>query len=148
MYELRKKLLTKAEQASDVAGVMTKLQEYGFADDKKFSEAFAASRLANQGFGQFRVLHELRARRIAPSVADKAVAATFAETDEHTLAEQFLVRKYRGKDLRSFFQEEKNFASAYRRLRTAGFSSSASLSVLKRYSKVAEDLGEIDEPES
>ncbi len=132
-YELRKKLQRRAESSSDVPAVMSKLKEYGLADDGKFSEVFAASRLANQGFGRFRVLRELRAKQVAPGIADKAVADAFAETDEHALAQQFLARKYRGKDLASFLKEEKNLAAAYRRLRTAGFSSNTSFSVLKRY---------------
>jgi regulatory protein len=53
---------------------------------------------------------------------------------------KFLERKYRGKDLRELFREEKHVASAYRRLRTAGFSSANSLRVLKRHASQASDL--------
>ncbi len=131
--ELRQKLSRRAESPADVNAAMAKLREYGFADDQKFSEAFAASRLQNQGFGRFRVLRDLQSKRVAPAVAEDAVEKTFAGTDEPDLIQRFLERKYRGKDLAEFFKEEKNLASAYRRLRTAGFSSSGSLSVLKRY---------------
>lgn len=143
--ELRRKLLQKAQSPSDVTAVMAKLREYGLTDDKKFSESFASSRLANQGMGRFRVLRDLRSKQVPSNVAEEAVAAVFAETDERQLAENFLVRKYRGKELSSFLREEKNFAAAYRRLRTAGFSSNATLAVLKHFSRRAEEFEETEE---
>jgi regulatory protein len=132
--ELKQKLAGRAHTRADVDATMAKLREYGFADDTKFSEAFAGSRLQNQGFGRIRVLHELRSKRIPPAIAAKAVEKTFEGTDELQLIQKFLDRKYRGKDLRQFLQEEKNLASAYRRLRVAGFSSHGSITILKRYS--------------
>ncbi|MBV8865532.1 MAG: regulatory protein RecX [Acidobacteriaceae bacterium] len=144
--QLRKKLVLRAQSPSDVTSVMAKLCEYGLTDDKKFSESFASSRLANQGFGRFRVLRDLRSKQVASSVAEEAVGTVFAETDEHQLAEDFLLRKYRGKELASFLSEEKNLAAAYRRLRTAGFSSNVTLSVLKRFSRCTEAIEETEEP--
>ncbi len=143
--ELRRKLLQRAESPPEVDSVMAKLREYQLADDRKFSELFASSRLANSGFGRHRVLRDLRARQVSSTVAEQAVAQAFAETDELQLAENFLRRKYRGKDLPAFLKDEKNLAAAYRRLRTGGFSSSAILAVLKRFSSRTE---EFDEPAS
>lgn len=137
--ELERKLTVRAASSSAVDTTMNKLREYGFVDDRKFSEAFAGSRLQNQGFGRLRVLQELRSRRVAPGTAAKAIEKVFADTDELRLIQNFLDRKYRGKDLAQFLQEEKNLASAYRRLRTAGFSSSGSITILKRYSRKADD---------
>ena len=146
--ELRIKLLRRAEQPSDVADVLQKLRDYGLADDAKFAETFASSRLQNEGFGRLRVLRELGAKRVAPGVASEAVGKAFSGTDELELIEKFLSRKYRNTDLRQFLKEQKNLASAYRRLVTAGFSGRASLSVLKRYSSSEEEWGEPpEEPE-
>jgi regulatory protein len=142
--ELRRKLARRAALPSDVTAVMTKLREYGMADDQKFSESFATARLANTGMGRFRVLRDLRAKNVSATVAEKAVAAAFEGTDEDALAENFLLRKYRGKDLPVFLAEEKNLASAYRRLRTGGFSSAASLKVLKRYSQRAAEMDPVE----
>lgn len=133
--ELKSKLFRRAGNPEDVAAAMAKLREYGFADDTKFSEAFAASRLQNQGFGRFRVLRDLRSKRVASSIAETVVGKTFANTDEQDLIQKYLDRKYRGKNLAEFFKEEKNLANAYRRLRTAGFSSSGSLAVLNRHAR-------------
>ncbi|HEY7306537.1 MAG TPA: regulatory protein RecX [Bryobacteraceae bacterium] len=143
--ELKQKLAARAARYSDVDATMNKLGEYGFADDKKFSEAFAGSRLQNRGFGRFRVLNELRSKRVAPTTAAEAVEKIFDGTDELQLIQNFLARKYRGKDLTQFLQQEKNLASAYRRLRTAGFSSTGSITVLKRYSRKADEWDETTE---
>jgi regulatory protein len=143
--ELRRKLVRKAEVLSDVNATVSRLREYGMLDDRKFSEAFASARLANRGHGKMRVLRDLRAKQIAPGVAEKAVAETFAETNEQELVEKYLERKYRGKDLPSLLRDEKNFAGAFRRLRLAGFSSAATLSVLKRYNSRADEFDSDEE---
>jgi regulatory protein len=145
--ELRQKLYRRSESAADVAGVMEKLREYGFADDTKFSEAFASSRLQTRGFGRFRVLRDLRSKRVSGNIASAAVEKTFAGTDECELIRNFLERKYRAKNLEEFLKEEKNLASVYRRLRSAGFSSGNSLTILKRYTQKVEDWSGLEDDE-
>lgn len=145
--EIKQKLSMRAAQASDVPTVLTKLKEYGFADDEKFSETFAQARLRNEGFGRSRVLRDLRTKRVSQKVAEKAIEATFAGTSEAELIDNFLARKYRSKDLAEFFKEQKNLSSAYRRLRTAGFSSAATLEALKRHAKHAADWDVEEEPD-
>jgi regulatory protein len=142
--ELKQKLSPRASSAADLNATVEKLRSYGFTDDCKFSEAFAAARFETQGFGPARVLRDLRARRVAAPIAERAVKQTFAGIDEHELVASFLTRKYRGKNLREFLAEEKNVASAYRRLRTAGFSTRAVLDVLKRYRDIDPNF---EEPE-
>lgn len=131
--DLKAKLSRRSDSPTVIEETLGKLREYGMADDEKFSELFASSRLQNDGFGRSRVLRDLRAKRIPRSVAEKAVEKTFEKTDEPALAAQFLERKYRNKDLFQVLKDEKQFASAYRKLRLAGFSSSVSLSLLKHY---------------
>jgi regulatory protein len=145
--ELKQKLARRAADPQDVAGTLARLREYGLADDRKFSETFATSRLQNQGFGRFRVLRDLRGKRVPPAVAEQAVEQAFIGTDETDLANAFLERKYRGKNLAEFLSQEKNLASAYRRLRTAGFRSTIAIAVLKRHAKRIdiEDLPEESE---
>ncbi|HLH01982.1 MAG TPA: regulatory protein RecX [Bryobacteraceae bacterium] len=145
--ELRRKLVRKAEVLSDVNATLARLREYGMLDDRKFSEAFASARLENQGHGKMRVLRDLRAKQVAPGVAQKAVEASFAQTDERALAEKYLERKYRGKNLAELLKEEKHFAAAFRRLRTAGFSAGTTFAVLKSHHAGADEFGEPDESE-
>ena len=63
------------------------------------------------------------ARRVAPTLARKAADAAYSEVDEVALIEKFLGRKYRGKNLGELLADQKHLASAYRKLRLAGFSS-------------------------
>ena len=143
--ELKTKLSRRTETPSDLTKVVDKLREYGLADDKSFSEAFASARLQNQGFGKARVLRDLRAKRVSSQIAEQAVNKTFEKTREFDLADQFLTRKYRRQSLDQVLSDPKQFASAYRKLRMAGFSGVASLSVLKRYAKSAEEWPEPEE---
>ena len=142
--ELRTKLRNRAANASDVDATIAKLKEYGMLDDRRFAESFATARLENQGFGKARALHDLRQRRVAPAVAEKAVQQIYEGRDEIKLIEEFLRRKLRGKDL----AEEKDLASAFRRLRAAGFSPGNSLGVLKRMAKNPEMVDDFNMPES
>jgi len=142
--ELREKLLGRAQRASDVAGVLTRLKQSGYLDDRRYAEGFSASRLENQGFGKSRVLRDLRRRRVAPPVAEKAVQEAYQGVDEIQLIEDFLRRKFRKTPLETHLAEQKNLAAAYRRLRAAGFSSTNALRVLKRYAREPECLDSME----
>ncbi|HXF28014.1 MAG TPA: regulatory protein RecX [Bryobacteraceae bacterium] len=149
--ELRDRLRRRAAEPADVEEILRKLKEQGYLDDRRFAESFAAARVENQGLGQSRVLRDLRARRVAPNIAEKAVANAFEGKDETVLIEAFLRRKYRSVVLHEFLAEEKNLASAFRRLRYAGFSSGNSIRVLKRFASKPEVLDALEsepEPES
>lgn len=102
-------------------------------------------RRESQGLGKTRVLRDLMAPRVAPAVAKEAVEAPFEGVDETAMIEAFLKRKYRGKDLGGLLQEQKELASAFRKLRGAGFSTGNSIRVLKRYAAEAERLEEMEE---
>ena len=140
--ELREKLRRRAADPKDVEAVLGKLKEAGYLNDRRFAESYAAARLENQGLGKMRVIRDLRNRRIAPGLAEQVTEQTYQSTEEPELIEQFLERKYRGKDLGAFLAEEKNLAAAFRRLRYAGFSAGASIRVLKRYAARADELDE------
>jgi regulatory protein len=147
VQELKRKLSGRAHSAADLNATLAKLREYGFADDRKFSEAFAVSRMQNQGFGRLRVLRDLRSKRVASTIAGQAVDRVFSGTDEQQLIQRFLERKYRGKNLSDFLAQEKNLVSAYRRLRTAGFRGDTSLAVLRRYTTRVEEWSDVEEEE-
>ncbi|MEO7144053.1 MAG: regulatory protein RecX [Bryobacteraceae bacterium] len=143
--ELRDKLGRRAEKPDDIDPVLARMKELGYLNDVRFADAYAAARLENQGFGRMRVLRDLRQRRVAPVVAERAVEQVFQDTDEAALIEEFLRRKFRGTDLPRAMKDEKKLASAYRRLRYAGFSSGASIRVLKRYAARAEELETLED---
>jgi regulatory protein len=147
VHELKEKLARVAKSTQDLEATLAKLREYRLADDRKFSEAFATARLQNQGFGRFRVLRDLQSKRVASATARNAVENAFSGIDEEELVQQFLRRKYRAKDLSQWLLIEKNLAAAYRRLRSAGFTSKASLAVLRRYTRRVEEWGDVEEVE-
>ena len=148
--ELRTRLRKKAARKEDVDEILAYLKEAGYIDDRRFAGAFADWRRDSQGMGKARVVRDLMTRRVAPAIAQAAAEAAYEGTDEVALIETWIARKYRGKNLREFLAEQKNLASAFRRLRTAGFSSGNSIKVLKRYANAAEDIDEsaLDEPET
>lgn len=145
--EVRQKLSRRAENESDVDITLCKLRDYGYLNDARFAENFAAWRRDNEGFGAMRVLRDLRQRRVAPALAGDAVQQAFQGVDETEQIEAFLGRKFRNVNLHEALQEEKKLQGAYRRLRYAGFSSSASIKVLKRYASKADQIEE-EEPGS
>ncbi len=119
LNELRTRLKRRAARPEDVEEVIARLKEAGLLNDRKFADSFANWRRENQGLGKARVMRDLMARRVAPAVAKQAVEAAYASADETALVENFLKRKYRGKDLGELLADQKQLASAYRRLRTA-----------------------------
>jgi regulatory protein len=143
--ELREKLKRRAADPSDIDPVLAQLKEAGYLNDQRFAETYASWRRDDGGFGKTRVLRDLMARRVAPAVAKQAAEAAYKGSDEVAMIEAFLARKYRGKDLGALLQEQKNLASAYRKLRTSGFSTGNSVRVLKRYAEQAELLEESEE---
>jgi regulatory protein len=143
--EVRQKLARRAEIESDVESTISKLRDYGYLNDTRFAESYAALRRDNEGFGRMRVLRDLRQRRVAPNLAGDAVQQAFEGTDETSQIEAYLERKYRNVNLRDLLQDQKKLQSTFRRLRYAGFGAGTSIRVLKRYASQAEQLE--DEPE-
>lgn len=144
--ELREKLRRRAATPQDSAEVLAKLEHYGYLDDKKMAENFAAARRENQLHGKFRVLRDLQQRRISSTVARKAVESVFQGADEIALIDEFLSRKYRKVALPEYLAEPKHLASAYRRLLYAGFSSAAIGKALRRYSERIDEVDITEEP--
>jgi len=144
--ELREKLRRRAERAGDVDGVLARLKDVGYLDDRRFAENFATSRLANEKFGRGRVLHDLRARRVAPAVAERTVEQVYRDVDENALIEDWIRRKYRTAARENLFQEDKDLAAAYRRLLRAGFRTGAIVRVLKRFAKDPDLLDTFEPP--
>lgn len=145
--ELRQKLAARAERASDVDTAVSRLREYGYLDDKRYAESFAAARLDSRGFGKARVIRDLRQRRVAPKTAEQAVAKAYQGADEVQLIEEFIRRKYRNTPPEEFLKDPKSLASAYRRLVYAGFPSGDVIRVLKRFAAEPELLDQLEPPE-
>jgi regulatory protein len=145
--EIRRKLETRADRPEDVGSVMAQLRDYGYVDDKRFAEGFAAARLENQKLGRTRVARDLRRRRVAPALAERTVQKVYEHVDEGALIEEWIRRKYRLAPREGLFQGDKDLASAYRRLLHAGFRSGDILKVLKRFARNPDLLDSFEPPE-
>ena len=145
--EMREKLARRAENEGDVEKVLARLKDSKYLDDRRFAEGYAAARLSNERFGKTRVLQDLRHRRVAPSLAEKTVGAVYRDVDEGALIEEWIRRKYRATPREGLFQEDKDLASAYRRLLRAGFRTGEIVRVLKKFAKNPELLDSFEPPE-
>jgi regulatory protein len=145
--ELREKLRRRAALASDVDSVLARLKDARYLDDQRFAESFANARLSGEGMGSRRVVNDLRQRRVAPALAQRTVENVYRDVDEEALIEEWVRRKYRLALREGLFQEDKEWAAAYRRLLRAGFQSGAIVKVLKRFTRNPELLDQAEPPE-
>jgi regulatory protein len=143
--ELRAKLMRRAAQPEDVGPAIEKMKEFGFLDDARFAEGYALARRESGSYGKQRVLRGLRQRKVSSAIAQKAAEAAYRDTDESDLVRNWLERKFRNIQLSEYLKEEKHLASAYRKLRYAGFSSAASIRVLKQFAERADELDDLDD---
>ncbi len=145
--EIRRKLRAKAEKAGDVDPVVARLRDYGYLNDRKYAEAFAGTRLENHGLGKTRVLRELKARMVTDGIARHAVEQAYQGVNEEDLIQNFVERRVLRYASGARLEDDKEFASAYRKLIRAGFTHGNSLRVLKRMAKNPGQFDELDPPE-
>ena len=145
--EMREKLRRRAARMEDVEAVIGRLKDSTYLDDRRFAEGYATARLSNERFGRTRVLQDLRSRRVAPGLAEKTVGEVYRDVDESALIEEWVRRKYRLAPREGLFQDDKDMASAYRRLLRAGFRTGEIVRVLKRFARNPELLDDFEPPE-
>jgi len=142
--EMRRLLVRRALEPAAVDAVLARLAERGYLNDDRFSQAFASARLENQRFGRVRVMRELRSRRVAGEVAERAVNEVYAEVNEGELLREQLARRLRGQPPPV---EPNKLASLYRSLRRAGFAHAPIVAELRRVKADAELLDHLAEEE-
>ncbi len=142
--ELREKLRRRAQRKEDADSVIARLKDLGYLNDQRFAEGFAGARLANEKFGKTRVIQDLRQKRVAPALAEKTVRKVYEDVDESALIEDWIRRKYRTAPRETLFAEDKDLASAYRRLLRAGFRTDDIVRVLRRFAKNPELLDALE----
>jgi SOS response regulatory protein OraA/RecX len=117
----------------DIEPVIQRLFELGYLNDQRFAGMYATIKVENDGFGRARVLHDLRARRIAPKLAEEAVSQVFGDKDEQEMVNAFMERRMPAIVAGAHAGDDHKLAAAYRKLRRAGFSSGAVLTALRRF---------------
>jgi regulatory protein len=137
----------RAADPSDPAAVIERLKDIGYLNDQRFAESYAAARVENEGFGRMRVLTDLRARRVSGEIAEDAVERAMGGRSEAELIDAFIDRRMHAVASGGPIEDEKKLASAYRKLRRAGFTSGPILAALKRIAARPEALEEPPEEE-
>lgn len=145
--QLKEKLRRRASDPESIDPLIAQLKEYGALNDRRYAESFSTNRASSGSHGSQRVLSELLKRKVAPKIAQKAVQNAFQDTNEPEMIAAWLERKYRNQNLSELLQEPARLASVYRRLRVAGFSSGASVRVLKRFAAEAGQLESLEDAE-
>ncbi|MBE0657949.1 MAG: RecX family transcriptional regulator [Bryobacteraceae bacterium] len=143
--ELRRKLRAKAAHPADIDPLMEALRGYGVIDDTRLASNFAQTRADSGSMGSRKALAQLRAKGVAPATAQSAVDDAYQGRDETQMVSDYLARKFRSKNLAELLADPAKLASVYRRLRTAGFSSSASIRALKQFAAQAAALEDMPE---
>lgn len=139
--EMRTKLRAKAAEAGDCDKVIDRLKDIRYLDDEQFAQSYATARRDNEGFGKFRVLMDLKKRRVGGELANEAVGQAYAEVDEADLVSQYIERRMPS-IAAGGVEDEKKLATAYRRLRRAGFSPKHIFPALKKFAARPEALEE------
>jgi regulatory protein len=145
--DLRSKLLMRAADPAGVDPAIDRLKDIGYLNDQRFAESYAVARVENEGFGRMRVLTDLRARRISGELAEQAVEQALGGRSEVELIDAFIERRMHSVAAAGRIEDEKKLASAYRKLRRAGFTSGPILAALKRIAVRPEALEEPPEEE-
>lgn len=141
--ELRRLLQQRAEPGdrgeAAIATVLARLKEQKYLDDRSYAETYTRLRKENEKFGPRRVRQSLRQKGISSTLADKAVDASYAQTNEETLARQHLERKRIPRPA-----NEKETARVMRRLVAAGFSTGVIYKILRQWDVPDESLSALD----
>ena len=140
--ELRVKLRLKAGQVPDIDAAIARLRDIGYLNDERFAESLANWKVENDGFGLARVLNDLRARRVAPKIAEQAAKQALEGRNEAEMVDAWIARRMPALATGGKIEDQRKLAAAWRRLRRAGFSSGASLAALKRLTARPDEMEE------
>jgi regulatory protein len=141
VHEMKEYLSRRAEDPELIPPILQKLKEQQYLDDARYARDYARIHAQGRRQGKFRIARELRARGVPDRHIEAALDSIFAETEEAELIRARLARKL--KNLRGPL-DEKTFASLYRSLLRAGFSSDAIRAELRAATRA--DVAEIPDP--
>ena len=122
-----------------VSAVMARLKEQRYLDDQSYAETYARLRQQNEKLGARRVRQSLSQKGVSAQIANEAVDARYADTNEEALARQHLERKRIRKP-----ENEKETARVMRRLVAAGFSTGVIYKILRQWDVPEESLAALD----
>jgi regulatory protein len=130
--ELKRLLRNKVEDSEHgrllIEVVIARLKDEKYLNDSNYAAYYSALRKDNNRFGQRRVVSELKQRGVHEEVIEKAVTATYADSNEEQLARDYLKRKRLKKP-----SNEKETARVFRAMMRAGFGTKTIFTILKHW---------------
>ncbi|MGH9402400.1 MAG: regulatory protein RecX [Terriglobia bacterium] len=141
--EMRRALIKKFPDETEVEAALARLRAAGYLDDHKFARQFASFLVRNRAFGRERIRLELKSRLVDYRVIDEALDLAFEETPEQTLLDRALDKKLRTLQLPL---TRRKFYSLAQSLMRLGFRSDAIMKVmrsrpeLKRFKEENEEI--------
>jgi len=130
--ELKRLLRDKVEDSEHgrllIEVVIARLKDQKYLNDTQYASSYSSLRKENNRFGRRRVIQDLKQHGVHDEIIEKTVTATYADTNEETLARDYLRRK-RLKEP----SNEKETARIFRALVRAGFGTKTIFTVLKKW---------------
>lgn len=118
--ELRERLLEKNWTNEHIVdGVMEKLKEYKYLDDRQFAKDFAVSKLRQKPIGKRRLKQTLSQRKLDNDTVEEAIASAFEKMPEAELIDRAIEKRLRIKGKPETRDDTKKF---YDHLLRQGFS--------------------------
>jgi regulatory protein len=135
--ELRERLLEKGwTDAEIVAGVIEKLEEYGYLDDEKFAADVALSKLRQKPQGKRRLQQAMSQKKLSKENVEAAIDSAFEKLPEAELIDAAIEKRIRLKGIPETREDTKKF---YDHLLRRGFAFDLIRSKMSEISKRAVD---------
>lgn len=108
--ELRERLLEKLWTNEEIVdGVLEKLKEYKYLDDRQFACDLAVSKLKQKPQGKRRLRQSLSQRKLDREVVDEAIASAFEKLPETELIDRAIEKRLRLKGSPKTREDTKKF---------------------------------------
>lgn len=108
--ELRERLLEKSWTNEEiVAGVLQKLEEYGYLNDAQFARDFAASKLRQKAVGKRKLQQTLSQKKLDKEVVENALEKVYEETPESDVVERAIRKRLAARGMPQDRDETKKF---------------------------------------
>ena len=137
--ELRERLLEKSWTNTEIVdGVIEKLKEYKFVDDRQFAGDLALSKLRQKPQGKRRLQHSLSQKKLDKEIVEAALRSAFEKMPETELIDSAIAKRLRLKGNPKTREETKKF---YDHLLRQGFSFDL---IMEKMSAIAKQAFEED----
>lgn len=108
--ELRERLLEKNWTNTEIVdGVIAKLEEYKYLDDRQFASELAVSKLRQRPQGKRKLLRALSQKKLSSEIVDSAIDSAFEKMPESELIDKAILKRLRLKGTPETREDTKKF---------------------------------------